>query len=125
MKKSQNSKGFSEKESAIKNLVYPKLIVLSIVLPLLTVVLVFVLKNRLPPQVPLFYGLPEGEEQLTNTLGLMIPSLVAIAIVLINTIVSIFIKQDFVKKTLVFTALAVVFFSTITTIKIIFLVGNI
>jgi len=85
---------------------------------------VIILQGILPPEIPLYYGLPKGQDQLVSTISLIIPSIVSLLIVLLNFIISLFVKDDFIQKILIFTAFACLFLSTITTIKILFLVGN-
>ena len=96
-----------------------------IIISVATVILILILQKRLPPEVPLFYGLPKGEYQLTSALNLTLPSLISLAIIGLNYALSIFMEDDFIQKALVFVSLVAVFFSTITTIKIFLLVGNI
>ncbi len=82
------------------------------------------LQKSLPPEVPLFYGLPRTEEQLAPSLSLIIPSLASIAIIVVNLLISQFLKDDYLRKVLVLVGVTGVFFATITTLKIIFLVGS-
>lgn len=81
--------------------------------------------NRLPPQIPVFYGLPQGEAQLTPPLGILIPSVSSLVFIFVNLLLINIIKDDFIKKTLVIAGLATSVFATITAVKIIFLVGQI
>ncbi|MEJ2441565.1 MAG: hypothetical protein P8Y06_01440 [Patescibacteria group bacterium] len=78
----------------------------------------------LPPQIPLFYGLPEGEAQLAPSLSLIIPSLVSLVIMITNITISYFLKDEILKKFLITTAIGVSIFSIVTTIKIVLLVGS-
>jgi hypothetical protein len=91
---------------------------------LATILLILILYRQLPPQVPLFYGLAEGEEQLVPWYGLIIPSLASLAIICLNILVANLLTDDFLRKTLVLSGLVATSFSTITTIKIILLVGS-
>jgi hypothetical protein len=91
---------------------------------LILIVAVLVLKNNLPPQVPLLYGLAEGEEQLVPRILLTLPSLAAIIITSINFGLSFLVKDAFIKKILLATPIVVTFLATITCLKIIFLVGS-
>lgn len=103
---------------------FKKLVVFSIIINVLTVVFILAVKNRLPPEVPLFYGRPTGEEQLSTTLGLAIPAVVSFFILFINIGLSLLFTNDFLKKTLILSGISSVAFSTITTVKIIFLIGS-
>lgn len=94
------------------------------IVSIITIAGVIILRGFLPPQLPLFYGLPKGEQQLTSSINLVIPSLISLGIIVINYSLSTLLEDDFLKKALVLTAIVCVFFSTITTIKIFFLVGS-
>lgn len=96
----------------------------SYALSVVSVVAVIITQKYLPPELPLFYGMAEGEEQLSTSLGLIIPGLVAITLNLINTAIIILVENEFLQQTLVLAGLAVSVFAAITTIKIMFLVGS-
>jgi hypothetical protein len=93
-------------------------------LNLVIIGLVFALQRFLPPQIPLFYGMPEGEGQLATSLLLFLPSLISLAIIFINISIGLVIKDEFLKKVLVASCAPVTFFSLITTVKIFFLVSS-
>lgn len=97
----------------------------SVSLATIAAVVITILFSKLPPQVPLYYGLPEGEAQLAPALALILPSLVSIATSIVNIMTCFFIEDEFLKKVLILTSIGVTFFATITTIRIILLVGNI
>lgn len=90
----------------------------------LLAILVLILQGLLPPEIPLYYGLPKGQDQLASTISLTVPSLISIFIAILNFVISLFVKDDFMHKMLIFTTYTCLFLSAITTIKIIFLVGN-
>lgn len=89
-----------------------------------TILFVLVNLELLPPQVPLFYGEPLGETQLTPPLGLIIPPLVFSAVSLINYLISLKTQNVFIKQSLVITALVISILAGLSVIKIIFLVGS-
>jgi len=101
-----------------------KVLYLSLTLSILNLAIVLVTQNNLPPEVPLYYGLPEGPEQLSSSLELTIPSIVSIITIIVNTTLALFIKNKFLQQTLILTSFAVSIFSSITVTKIILLVGN-
>lgn len=128
MKKKQN-KQFANKFSKRKvvfqeHIPYSNIIILSIAICLILIVLIFVVSKRIPPEIPLYYGLTEGESQLGNKTDLVLPSVVSICVMLLNTALAYLISDDFLKKVLILSAFAVTIFTTITTLKIFFLVGN-
>jgi len=91
---------------------------------IIVVLLTLLVHRWLPPEVPLFYGKPEGEEQLASSWLLVLPSLVSLLILFVNLAISSLTKSDFLKKTLVLAGIGACLFSIITTLKIIFLVGS-
>lgn len=108
------------------NVYFPlkRVFVSSLIVNFLTAIAVLISQSHLPPQIPLFYGLAEGEEQLSFPLGLIIPTLLALLITVVNASLTLIIKNDFLQKTLILAGFAVTIFSTITTVKIILLVGS-
>lgn len=90
---------------------------------ILTSVAVIILRGLLPPVVPLFYGLPVGANQLTSTLGLIIAPAVSVFIIAINYLISLVLENVFLQKVLAITSLSISVLTTLTIIKIMFLVG--
>ncbi len=88
------------------------------------IILIFIFKTHLPPQIPLYYGLARGEQQLAENIYLSIPSLASSLILIANLVLAYFIKDEFIQKTLVISALAGSLLATITVTKIIFVVGS-
>ncbi len=78
----------------------------------------------LPPQIPLFYGLPQTEIQLAPSILIILPSIFSIILTLVNAIVAIKINDNFLKKTLAFSSISVTLLIAITTLKIIFLISS-
>lgn len=78
----------------------------------------------LPPQVPLWYDKPWGNDQLASPLWLFVLPLGSIAIYFANIIISIYFAADLLifTQTLALTSLTVSLLSFITLVKIIFLV---
>lgn len=115
-----NSKGLPPRLISKKEL---KLTFASVILNIINIAVVLILKNKLPPEVPLFYGLAEGEEQLTTNSGLIFPGALSGGIVLINLALAAFSENSFLRQTLIVSGLGVSVLSLITVVKIIFLVG--
>lgn len=93
-------------------------------LNLAVIILVLSLQSKLPPVVPLFYGLPTGEEQLVPKMFLITPLLIAIAITIANIFILKITKEAFIQKVFVGLTLAVTLLAIITTVKIFFLVAS-
>lgn len=106
------------------DLPFKKTLITSLVTNLLLVLLVVLLKNKLPPQIPLLYGLPEGEEQLVPRLMLVLPNTLAAGIILINIGLTFVTKDMFTRKLLLLVPIVATFLAVITTLKIFFLVGS-
>ena len=98
------------KESSAK-IPLKNFILFSIMLSVLGIFFIFLLQANLPPEVPLFYGLPEGEEQLTSSARLVIP-------------LTLFLRNSFLQKTLVLVSFAISILSFLTTLRIVLLVGS-
>ena len=109
---------------ALEKIHFKKVIVAFFLLNLATILLLVLLKAKLPPQIPLYYGLARGEEQLAETLYLTLPSFVSLAILVLNLAVSFALDDEYLSKTLTISGLAAILLATITTVKIIFLVGS-
>ncbi len=99
-------------------------VIASVFVNILMIVIVLLSQRWLPPQVPLFYGKPSGDEQLASSLALTLPSIVSLLILLIDVAFAVVLKDEFLRKTLILAAIVTTFFAAITTIKIIFLVGS-
>lgn len=86
-------------------------------------VIFLLLSNKLPPQIPLFYSKPWGEEQLGGSYLLGIPLLLSGAFLIINTIAASYLSSyPLLKKTLVAGAATASILASITVIRIILLV---
>lgn len=117
-------KTWQVKRLAPKNIPLLKLALFATGLNLATIAAVILLQSRLPPEVPLFYGLAAGQEQLAPSLSLIIPPIISMVIILVNTILSSVIKNNLLKSFLIVAAATSSLFSTTTILKIIFLVGS-
>ncbi len=93
-------------------------------LNLTVALLVMFLKNKLPPVIPLYYGLPQGEQQLVQNAFLVIPSLVACGFSIINGVIANFVKKDFLTNSLLTISFTLSAFAIVSVSKIFFLVGN-
>lgn len=91
---------------------------------ILVVIIALFFQSHLPPVVPLFYGMPSGEEQLANQWALIIPPLVALAFLGVNIFITHITKDDFIKQVLLGLTITTTALSTITVVKIILLVGQ-
>ena len=106
------------KSLPLRNLYY-----LALIIDIGTGVAIVALENYLPPVVPLFYGLPVGQDQLTSTFGLLIAPAVSALIAVINFLISFWVRDSFLRKVLAISSIILSILTTITVIKIIFLVG--
>lgn len=83
----------------------------------------FLAKNLIPPVVPLFYGSAAGESQIVPSIGLYIAPGASFLILTLNSLIAGLIGNIFLKKILIISTFLFTVFMTITTLKIIFLVG--
>lgn len=113
------------KSEKLERLPLKKYYIFSFLLSLTVIVSGGILQLLLPPEIPLFYGLPVGEEVLTKSIFIITPALVSMFITVLNAYFSIFAESTYLKKVLAASAISVSVLATITTIKIVFLVGAI
>lgn len=106
-----------------KNIPYKGCVYFSVILNLVSIVLIFILKEFLPPVVPLFYGLPAGAEQLTPSLGLILAPISGFIIMAINIFISNLTHDAFLKKTLIISSAFISLLLAIAVTKIVLLVG--
>lgn len=95
------------------------------IINLLVILLGLLAQRLLPPQIPVFYGFPKGETQLSTPLGILIPSALSLIFILLNLFLISIIIDEFIKKILIIAGLATAIFAGVTSIKIFFLVGQI
>lgn len=95
----------------------------AIVLSLVTVAGVFAIKSFLPPLIPLFYGKPAGTEQLATTWLIIVVPGISILLTIINLLINISVKDEFIQKIVAVSAFIISLMSSITVAKIIALVG--
>ncbi len=108
-----------------EGIAYSKLLYVSLLINIITIGLVFLFKRILPPEVPLLYGLAEGDSQLVDRDSLILPSLISIIVVLINTATSLMVSDEYLQKALVVTAFASSIIASIAVLEVLFLVGSI
>ncbi len=92
-------------------------------LSVLSIVGTLIIRSFLPPLIPLFYGKPEGAEQLAPAWFILIIPGVSILITATNLFVNKSVEDKFIKKVLAITSLVISLMATITVVKIITLVG--
>jgi len=100
-------------------------IIVSFFVNIVCLILSFLSKIILPPEIPLFYGLPQNQEQITKSFYLFLPSGISLVLTVINTYISLSINNIYLKKILAMATFLLTILSTVTLIKIIFLVGKI
>ncbi len=113
----------SGKAVASKNVPFAKLIYASLAINAISILGIIYFKKLLPPEVPLFYGLAEGEEQLTKSSYLLLAPITSFALLGLDVFISLFIKKDLLKKTLIVTGFCVSVFSFVTLVMIFLLIG--
>lgn len=131
MKKFNFTNGFRKgqfislkKPEVIENIPLSKLFYFTLLINLFSIAGILTIQKRLPPEIPLFYGLAEGEDQLSARLGLLAPSLISAIITLANLLFALLVGNVFLKRTLIAAGFCVSTLSLLTTIQIIFLVGG-
>ena len=95
----------------------------AIALNVVTLIFTFLSQSFLPPIVPLFYGLPSGVGVLVPSIALAVAPGISLLITALNIFLSYRFSDMFIKKTLSVASGLLAILSTITIIKIVFLVG--
>ncbi len=101
-----------------KNTIY--LLIINLVL----IGVLILIRDYLPSEVPLLYGKPYGIEQLVPKLALTVPPVISCVVIIVNEVLSRFIKNAFLKQLMFGTSVMVTILTTITVVKIVLLVGN-
>ncbi|MCL4382848.1 hypothetical protein M1545_03600 [Patescibacteria group bacterium] len=106
---------------------FKNFVLASVVVNIVIILFIALGQGFLPPEVPLFYGMPEGQMQVSSKWFLLMPSSLALVFIVINLVISSFVKEkdDFLKRVLILGAITMTLFSIVTTVKIFFLVGGI
>jgi len=102
-----------------------KLLIVSFTLNLIMIIIGLLAQFILPPEIPLLFGLPQTAEQLIPSVYIILPSIIALVISFLNSLIAINLDGQYIKKTLAFSTVLISILSTIATLKIIFLVGSI
>ena len=118
-------KTFDQKKEKFGRLPQKRFYIIAFFVNLVIIGISFLSRFILPPQIPLFYGFPQNQQQLSPSYLLFLPALVSLAITVINAYLSIFVDNNYLKKVLAITPLLITLLSSITILKIIFLVGSI
>ena len=111
-------------ESQVAGYPLMKFIIIAFILNFAVGVIAFIIQPILPPQIPLYYGMAEAEKVVAPSWALILPSLTSSGILGINFLLGLVVEDEFLKKTLILAGVASSFFSTIATLKIVFLFGN-
>lgn len=118
MVKKNTDKGTSE-------ILYKTELYYFLMLNLVIIIISLSIYKILPPEIPLFYGLPIGSSQIASKWLLSIPPISSLVILGVNVGLSKIVREEFLKKTLILSAMFITMLSTITTLKIIFLIASI
>lgn len=111
------------KPSMWKDLPLKEYIYVSLGMIAISTTAILILNNNLPPVVPFFYGKAVGEGQLVKSLGLLAAPGLSLLIIVLNTVLTATIENNFFKKILIMCAFLFSLLMTITVFKIVFLVG--
>ncbi len=105
------------------NIPLARIIYATVIVNIANIALIVLLQKRLPPEIPLFYGLAKGEGQVAASTELIIPPVLSLSITFVNIAITSLIKNSFLRQALVATILVVTLFSLVATLKILLLVG--
>ncbi len=91
----------------------------------ISLIVLFLKFNNLPPQIPLYYSLPWGANQLASVTSIFILPISSIIILLINNLLAVFFTKSvrLISLLLIITSAIYSLFATISLIQIIYLVS--
>lgn len=92
---------------------------------ILFIIFLFLTYSKLPPLIPLFYGAASGGLQVASKQGIFLPSVITVIAILVNLIFSTLTSDQFLKRIFIGSLWFLSFLSMYTTVRILFLVGNI
>lgn len=108
----------------LKQIPFPQVTLPVFFLNLAIAVFYLFVRNYLPPEVPLLYGLPYGEDQLVKKDLLLIPLSISTVILILNCLLIKITKDNFSQKALLYLIIATSLLGIVTVVKIAFLVGG-
>lgn len=100
------------------------LILVCTIINLTEVLLILILKNHLPPVIPLFYGLPVSTSEIARSTNLIILPLISESLSITNVGVAKITKDKFLEKIASGFTILVTILSLVAVIKIFTLVGT-
>lgn len=112
----------------IKNITSDKLALrgffISLVLMLLTVLYILINYSNLPPFVPIFNQLPWGNERLTSTIGVFIPTIICAFVFIFNIIFTsiVYNKSPLIARIVAAVTLIIAFMNFLFIIRTIMLI---
>src|SRR3990172_4369132 len=95
--------------TAWSSLPFKKLVLITLLVNLLMGISTIIIQKNLPPEVPLYFGLPQGVSQLSSSIHLIIPVSISLSITIINGTLTLFISNEYLKKALVLTSAGLTF----------------
>jgi hypothetical protein len=97
----------------------------NIIVLLCQVAILFIRFNSLPPQIPLYYSLPWGEQELAPVSSIFILPALSVIILLLNNILAVFFlkSNQLFSRILVIISLVCSFFAAVALFQIINLVS--
>lgn len=118
---SKFSMSLSKTRLVSKNIPHIYWILTALAINVILIIMLVLFSSKLPPQTPLYYGLPRGERQLSAPSSLILPLALSSLFVAINSIIANFSDNQFLKNTLIATSLFSSLLSIVTVVKIILL----
>jgi len=107
-----------------KNIPHLYLILTALAINVILIISIILISSKLPPQTPLYYGLPRGERQLSAPSSLILPLALSSLFIAVNSIIANFSNNQFLKNTLIAASLFSSLLSIVTVVKIILLTIN-
>ena len=114
----------TDRKLVASGLPFKRIGTLSLAIDSLAIFVSLLFQNNLPPEIPLFYGKPRGNEQLLPKIYLVLPPATALIATMVNVGVAKIIKDKFLQKLLTSTVAVTSVMAAFAVYKTLSLVGN-
>jgi hypothetical protein len=109
----------------VEKIFYYKIVVALLGVNMLAVLAVVLLREKLPPSLPLWYGSAAGDKQLAAKTLLVLPPFIAMGIVVLGSVITKFLDDTFLKQVVIGIGILSTILASIAVAEIVVLVGNI
>ncbi len=115
---------FKKQKNPLETLPLTKIAIVTLIASAMLLAFSVVAIFFLPPQIPLYYFAGDPKNQIADSLLIIFPPILAIIFSVINFLLAVIVKSDFLKKILIIASLSITILAAISVLKIFFLVAS-